>query len=142
MLEAYRSKGGIETNSTCFINRIKEYMTDEILFFKAVGFATIFMHKKKASQVPKLVNSKDEDHSKLRKFAKNIKPEIKEVPGVKKEYPVLDEETLQNTIILTLNEILVSKFTKISNKSIGSCADQQHFNFHDQFKSINASNFT
>ena len=121
LLEAYRLKGGSETNSTCFINRIKEYMTDEILFFKAVGFATIVMHKKKTSQVPKLVNSKDEDQPlETEKIAKNIKPEIKEVPGVKKEYPVLDEETLQNTIIPTLNEILVSISPKFQTNPLAA----------------------
>ena len=57
LLEAYRSKGGSETNGTRFINRIKEYMTDEIYCFKAAGLTTIDMHKKKASHVLKLVNS-------------------------------------------------------------------------------------
>ena len=109
MLEAYRSKGGSETNSTPFVNKLKEYMTDEIYCFKAAGLATIVMHKKKASHVLKLVNSKDEDEAlETEKIAKKINAEIKEVPRVKEEYPVLDEETLQNTIIPTLNEILVS----------------------------------
>ena len=58
LLEAYRSKGSSETNSTRFINRIKEYMTNEIYCFKAAGSAAIVMHKKKA-----LANSKDEDES-------------------------------------------------------------------------------
>ena len=59
LLEAYRSEGDSETNSTCFINRVKEFMTDEIYCFKVAGLATIVMHKKKASRVLKLVNSKD-----------------------------------------------------------------------------------
>ena len=84
-------------------------MTDEIYCFKAAFLATIVMHKKKASQVLKLVNSKDKDEAlETEKIAKKIKDEIKEVPGVKEEYPVLDEETLQNTIIPILISILVS----------------------------------
>ena len=43
LLEAYRSKGGSETNSTCFINRIKEYMTDEMYCFKATGLAPLLL---------------------------------------------------------------------------------------------------
>ena len=48
LLAAYRKKGGKETNSTRFISRFKEYMSDEIYCFKAAGLATIIMHKKKA----------------------------------------------------------------------------------------------
>ena len=61
LLEAYRSEGGSETNSTRFINRVKEFMTGEIYCFKVAGLATTVMHKKKASHVLKLVNSKDEN---------------------------------------------------------------------------------
>ena len=79
------------------------------------------MHKKKASQVLKLVNSKDEDEAlETEKIAKKIKAEIKEVPGVKEEYPVLDEETLQNTIIPTLNEILVSISPKFQTNPLAA----------------------
>ena len=61
-------------------------MTDEIYCFKAAGLATIVMHKKKASQVLKLVNSKDKDEALItEKIAKKIKAEIKEVSGVKEE---------------------------------------------------------
>ena len=121
MLEVYRSKGDSETNSTAFINKIKEYMTDEIYCFKAAGLATIVMHKKKASRVLKLVNSKDEDEAlETEKIAKKIKAEIKEVPRVKEEYPVLDKETLQNTIIPTLNEILVSISPKFQTNPLAA----------------------
>ena len=76
LLEACRSKGGSQTNSIRFINRINEYMTDEIYCFKAAGLATIVMHKKKASQVLKLVNSKDEDEAlETETIAKKIKAE-------------------------------------------------------------------
>ena len=86
LLEAYRLKVSSETNSTLFINKIKEYMTDEIYCFKVTGLATIVMHKKKASQVLKLVNSKDEDEAlETEKIPKKIKAKIKEVSGVKEE---------------------------------------------------------
>ena len=95
-------------------------MTDEIYCFKAAGLATIVMHKKKASQVLKLVNSKDEDEAlETEKIAKKIKAEIKEVPGVKEGYSVLDEETLQNTII-TLNEILVTISPKFQTNPLAA----------------------
>ena len=77
--------------------------------------------KQKASQALKLVNNKEEDEAlKTEKTAKKIKAEIKEVPGVKEEYPVLDEETLQNTIIPTLNEVLVSISPKFQTNSLAA----------------------
>ena len=45
---------------------------------------------------------------------------MKEVPGVKEEYPVLDKETLQNTIIPTLNEILVSISPKFQTNPLAA----------------------
>ena len=103
LLEVYRSKGGSETNSTRFINRIKEYMTDEIYCFKAAGLATIVLHKKKASQVLKLVNIKYEDEAlEIEKIAKKIKAKIKEVPREKEEYLVLDEEYYRIPLFLHL----------------------------------------
>ena len=101
--EAYRPKGGSETNSTHFINRIKEYVTDEIYCFKAAGLATIVLHKKKASQVLKLVNIKYEDEAlETEKIAKKIKAKIKEVPREKEEYLVLDEECYRIPLFLHL----------------------------------------
>ena len=67
------------------------------------------MHKTKASQVLKVVTNNEEDeYLETEKIAKKIKAEIKQLPTLKQQYPTLDEQTLNNTIIPTLNEILVS----------------------------------
>ena len=96
--------------------------------------------KQKASQALKLVNNKEEDEAlKTEKIAKKIKAEIKEVPGVKEEYPVLDEETLQNTIIPTLNEVLVSISPKFQTNSLAAALIS---NIVTSMTSSKASNFT
>ena len=82
-------------------------MNDEIYCFKSPGLATNIMHKKKASEVLKVVNSHDEDENlQVDKIGKKIREEIKQLPKIKTEYPVLNEETLKNTVIPTLHDLL------------------------------------
>ena len=54
LLEAYKRKGGTESNNTRFVNRIKQYLNDEIYCFMSPGIATIIMHKHKASTIFKV----------------------------------------------------------------------------------------
>ena len=109
LLEEYRNKGGTETNSTCFVARIKEYMKDEIHCFSSPGIATVIMLKKKASKLLKLVSNEDEAESlDTAKIAKQIKSEIMNAVGIKDNYPVLDETAIQQAILPTLNEILIN----------------------------------
>ena len=119
LLEAYREKGGSETNSTRFINRIMTFMNNELYCFKSPGLATIVMHKKKASDVLKVVNNNEEDEQlEVDKIGKKIRAEIKELPSIKTEYPVLNEETLNNTVIPTLNNLLISISPKFQSNPL------------------------
>ena len=54
LLHLYKEKGGNESNTTRLVNRIFDFMTDELYTFKSPGLATIIMHKKKASQILKV----------------------------------------------------------------------------------------
>ena len=109
LMDAYRNKGGNETNSTRLVDRIKEKMNDEIYCFKAPGLSTIIMHKRKASTIFELVSANEEEEESLEisKISKKMKSELKDITGIKENYPVLDEKTIEESIILTLNEILV-----------------------------------
>ena len=109
LMDAYRNKGGNETNSTRLVDRIKEKMNDEIYCFKAPGLSTIIMHKRKASTIFELVSANEEEEESLEisKISKKMKSELKDITGIKENYPVLDEKTIEESIIPTLNEILV-----------------------------------
>ena len=79
-------------------------MKDEIQCFSFAGIV-----KKKASTLLKLVCHKDEEESlKAVKIAKQIKSEAKGAVGIKDNYPVLDETAIKQTILSTLNEILLN----------------------------------
>ena len=109
LLEEYRNKGGTESNTTRFVARIEEYMKEEIYCFSSPGIATIIMLKKKASTLLKLVSNKEEDESlETVKIAKQIKSEVKGVVGIKDNYPVLDETAIEQSILPTLNDILIN----------------------------------
>ena len=74
-------------------------MKDEIYYFKAPGVATVIMHKKKAFTILNLVANQDEDKFlETDKVAMQIKSEINNVSGIKDKYPVLDENSLIETI--------------------------------------------
>ena len=86
-------------------------MKDEIYYFKAPGFATVIMHKRKAFTILNLVANQDEDKFlETDKVAMQIKSEINNVSGIKDKYPVLDENSLIETILPTLRDVLVQFF--------------------------------
>ena len=79
------------------------------------------MYKKKASTVLNLVAYQDEDKSlETDNVAMQIKSEIKNLSGIKDKYLVLDENSLTETILPTLRDMLVAIFPK----------------FKDNFKSV------
>ena len=84
-------------------------MNDEIYCFKAPGLSTIIMHKRKASAILELVSANEEEEESLEisKISKKVKSELKDITGIKENYPVLDEKTIEESIIPTLDEILV-----------------------------------
>ena len=61
LVDAYRNKGGTESNSTRFVNQIQQHLNDEIYCFKAQGVAAVIMNKKKASTTLNLVTNQDKD---------------------------------------------------------------------------------
>ena len=81
-------------------------MNDEIYCFKAPGLSTIIMHKRKASTIFELVSANEEEEESL-EISKKMKSELKDITGIKENYLVLDEKTIEESIIPTLNEILV-----------------------------------
>ena len=96
-------------------------MGDEVYCFTCPGLATMVMHKAKASQILNVeTNNKEDDFLETQKIAKKIKAEIKDLPSIKSEYPVLNEKTLTDTVIPTLNEILVSISSKFQTNPIVS----------------------
>ena len=102
MLDAYIEKGGTESNVTRFLSRIQEYLKDEIDCFKSPGVA-------KAANLLKLVSNQDEDETlETEKVAKQIKSEVKDVHGITDKYPVLDDDTIADSILPTLNGLLVA----------------------------------
>ena len=109
MLDAYIEKGGTESNVTRFLSQIQEYLKVEIYCFKSPGVATIIMHKKKATDLLKLVSNQDEDETlETEKVAKQIKSKVKDVHGITDKYPVLDDDTIADSILPTLNDLLVA----------------------------------
>ena len=66
--------GGTETNTTRFVQRIKEHLKEQIYCFKSPGLASLIMHKEKASSIMKVVAEKEEyDHTDIEKVSKQIK---------------------------------------------------------------------
>ena len=67
------------------------------------------MQKEKASTILKLVsNEEEDDYLEIEKASTQIKEEIKSLPGIRKGYPLLDDAKIENTILPTINNILVS----------------------------------
>ena len=57
-----------------------------------------------------VVNNSEEDNESVEvdKIGKKIRSEIKELPVIKNEYLVLNKKTLNNSVIPTLNQLLIS----------------------------------
>ena len=53
-------------------------------------------------------NSEDNESVEVDKIGKKIRSEIKELPAIKNEYLVLNKKTLNNSVIPTLNQLLIS----------------------------------
>ena len=69
---------------------------------------TIIMHKRRATNLLKLVSNQDEDETlETEKVAKQIKSEVKDVHDITGKYPVLDDDTIADSILPTLNDLLV-----------------------------------
>ena len=120
MLDAYIEKGGTESNVTRFLTRIQEYLKDEIYCFKSPGVATIIMHKKKATNLLQLVSNQDEDETlETEKVARQIKSEVKDVHGITDKYPLLDDDTIADSILPTLNDLVaISPKFKTNQKAV------------------------
>ena len=74
------------------------------------------MHKRKAFTILNLVANQDEDKFlETDKVAMQIKSEINNVSGIKDKYPVLDENSLIETILPTLRDVLVAIFPKLKD---------------------------
>ena len=95
-------------------------MKDEIYCFTSPGVATIIMLKDKASSILNLTQNDEDDSLAIKDTAKKIKSEVKDIVGINECYPVLNDETIQQAILPTLNEILINispKFEK-NKKSV------------------------
>ena len=65
-------------------------------------------------------NSEDNESVEVDKIGKKIRSEIKELPAIKNEYPVLNKETLNNSVIPTLNQLLISISPKFESNTLAS----------------------
>ena len=109
LCQIYQDRGGTDTHPTRLLRRLKEYLSDEIYFFKAQGISTVIMHKEKASQTLSLNSTDVEDELiDIEKVAGKIKTEIKSVPGIKDNYPVLSNDALSEICLPTLTTLLQS----------------------------------
>ena len=82
-------------------------MSDGLYSFNANGLASIIMYIKKASSMFKIASEKgNEDDISLHKVANKIMAEIKQVPTLKNEYPLLDQKALLEMCIPTLENLL------------------------------------
>ena len=68
------------------------------------------------------MNNSEEDNESVEvdKIGKKIRSEIKELPAIKNEYPVLNKETLNNSVIPTLNQLLISISPKFESNTLAS----------------------
>ena len=74
------------------------------------------MHQKKASTMFQLHRFEEEDDSPdINKIANTIKKEMKGVPKMKEEYPVLNSEEISKCILPTISELLTSISPKFSS---------------------------
>ena len=62
LFDAYKHKGGTETNAYRFVSKIKQYMKDELYCFTSPGLATVIMHKQKASSLLKVAASMNDEN--------------------------------------------------------------------------------
>ena len=80
------------------------------------GLASLIMYNGKASNMFKIVSEKDnEDDIDLHKVANKTKAEIKQVPTLKNEYSLLDQEALSEMCISTLENLLALFSPKFGN---------------------------
>ena len=63
----------------------------------------------KRQNLLKLVSNQDEDETlETEKVAKQIKSEVRDVHGITDQYSVLDDDTIADSILPTLNDLLVA----------------------------------
>ena len=73
----YLDKRGKDLNRTRLLNKVTEYMGNEVVVLQSTGVASIIMLNEKASQISKFerVDEEDDDFN-LRLIAKKINSEI------------------------------------------------------------------
>lgn len=111
-----QQKGGRESHFYRFANTVMDRMSDDLYCFKANGLAFIIMYKRKPSSMFKIVTeNSNEDDIDLHKVANKIRDEIKQVPTLKNEYPLLDQKALSQMWILMLENLLALVSPKFGN---------------------------
>ena len=132
----YVEKGGTESHVYRFTNTVIDCMNDDLYCFKANRLVSITMHKRKASNMFKMKCEKgNEDDINLHKVLNKIKAEIKQVPTLKNEYLLGDQEALSEMCISTLENLLAlasPKFRNSKNIALSSNIASTAFSNHNK----------
>ena len=140
---------GFQKSSTMFMLRkvgqnlmftdlltLMDCMNDDLYCFKANRLVSITMHKRKASNMFKMKCEKgNEDDINLHKVLNKIKAEIKQVPTLKNEYLLGDQEALSEMCISTLENLLAlasPKFRNSKNSALSSNIASTAFSNHNK----------
>ena len=86
----YLTKGGADTHRSRFLSKIMDGMKSDIYVFKSLGLSPLIIHRNRASSLFNLVKIQDEEdnteHTDVKRVAKRIQEEMKEMPRDKSQY--------------------------------------------------------
>ena len=105
----YLDKQEQDTNPSRFLAKLEKALKGEVYFFKGPGIATLAIHKDKADTIFNESNLKQNYHEDLdlATAANSILKEVKTLPHIDKDYPLLDEDMLADLCSPTLEELLI-----------------------------------
>ena len=91
----YLSKGGTDSNVSCFTNRLRHFPNDEVYFFDSRGLSSIVMFKSKALETLNVVvTSETNSEYEAAAVAEKIKLELHQIPSLSDIYAVLNIDSI------------------------------------------------
>ena len=138
----YLTKGGADTHRSRFLSKIMDGMKSDIYVFKSLGLSPLIIHRNRASSLFNLVKIQDEEdnteHTDVKRVAKRIQEEMKEMPRDKSQYTPVTPENLRNscgeTLKMLLSEISPNFNDSLQEAMIGSIVQNVTANVFTPFQ--------
>ena len=114
----YLVKQEQDTNPSRFLAKLEKALKGEVYFFKGCGIATLAIHKDKADTIfneSSLQQNYHEDLD-LATAANSILKEVKTLPHIDKDCPLLDNDMLADLCCSTLEELFILILPNLADK--------------------------